>query len=399
MFGRPQPRARARRWALVAGACLALGLLVRALVGGGGSGPPLAPENTASQVVPDAARSVPRTAESPAPTASQGVGHGPGRSEAPQGFADGPPGRLRFRVLTPDGEPATARIVVRGSWLDRDLPLEPDGQGQCVLDLAADSDDEPERSRARPAPGASASIHVVQAATTARRRGPGEATLGPSADAGFTWPDAGRDVDLGVLLLAHAPVLVGGKLLSPDGRPITPNGAVRWSVQVIDDEGALERDLTEGDAFYAVIGDDGSFTLHGPPASGAGFRLSLRDDVQQTFEPTSSGAGRRDVDVNLIPTSRIQARLRVLGPVRPDHIAVEVIDGQDPSATWPSRVRTVWRDMPAWTSLLVIDVKPGNHHVVFSHEGVELLRLSSVAFPAGRASEDPRLEGLQIVTR
>ena len=55
--------------------------------------------------------------------------------------------------------------------------------------------------------------------------------------------------------------------------------------------------------------------------------------------------------------------------------------------------------MPAWTSLLVIDVKPGNHHVVFSHEGVELLRLSSVAFPAGRASEDPRLEGLQIVTR
>lgn len=378
---------------------MALGLLVLASVGGDDAGAPLSPEQVASQTAPDTARSVPRTAENPAPADGPGSEPGPDRSAAPQGFADGPPGRLRFRVLTPDGEPATARIVATGSWLDRELALEPDGQGHCVVDLAAGTDDEPERSRTLPAPGASASIHVVQAAATARRRGPGEATLGPSADAQFAWPAAGRDVDLGVLLLAHAPVLLGGRLLSPEGRPITPNGAVRWSVQELDAEGSLTRDMAEGDAFYAVIGDDGSFALHGPPASGAGFRLSLRDDVQQTFEPTTSGSGRRDVDVNLIPTSRIQARLQVIGPVRPDHIAVEVVDGQDPGATWPSRVRTVWRDMPAWTSLLVIDVKPGNHHVVFSHDGVELLRLSNVAFPAGRASEDPRLEGLRIVTR
>jgi hypothetical protein len=401
MIGRTQTLRSKGAKALAAAALAALGLLILALTGAGNgeTGGPLEARGATDD--PSGAGPTPRHAELSA-DAADGAGAAvpaTARAEAPRALEDGPPGRLRFRVLTPDGEPATRRLIAQASWLERARPLEADSRGGCVLDLAAVSEDEPTGRRGLPAPGSSVTLTVVQAAETARRRGPGEATLGPSVAASFSWPEAGRDVDLGVLLLAHAPLLVGGRFLGLDGAPVAPNGAVRWSVQGIDAAGVIGADMAEGDAFYAVVGDDGSFALHGPPAAGPGLRLSLRDDVQQTFEPVTTNPGRRGFDVNVIPTSRIQARVQVRGPVRPDHIRVDVVDGQDPSATWPSRVRTVWRDMPAWTSLLVIDVKPGTHHVVFSHDGSELLRLPNVAFPAGRASEDPRLAALEILTR
>jgi hypothetical protein len=403
MLRRGQFRRPTRSWALVALAIAVLGLLARAILGIGdhGAAQPMAPDEPIRAQRQDSESNLTRAAA----VGSSGTGAGtdsaggPERATAPQALRDGPPGHLRFRVLTPDGEPAIQRLVARGSWLEHALALEPDSAGRCLVDLADRGDDGPTGRSTLPAPGSPVTMTIIQTAVTGRRRAPGDATLGPSVAASFAWPEAGRDLDLGVLLLVHAPVIVGGRLLGPDGTAISPNGAVRWSVQELDATGSVSREMTEGDAFYAVIGEDGEFALYGPPAAGPGLRLSLRDDVQQTFEPVTTGSGRRDFDVNLIPTSRIQARLQVRGPVRPDHITVTVVDGQDPAASWPGRVRTVWRDMPAWTSLLVIDVKPGSHHVVFSHDGTELLRLSHVPFPAGRASEDPRLTGLEIVTR
>jgi hypothetical protein len=395
-----QPGRRTRPWALLALALALLGLAALGL-GDDGSTAPLSPEvrDPASRTdqTPHTAREIAVAIPGSAPSSSAPATED--RTEAPQGLQDGPPGRLLFRVLTPEGEPATRRLFGRGSWLDHAVSLEADGTGRCTIDLADRGDDEPAPRTRLPAPGSRATLTVTQAAETGSRRAPGDATLGPSVVASFAWPEAGRDLDLGVLLLEHAPVLVDGRLLGAHGIAVPTNGRVRWSVQEVDGAGAITREMTEGDAFYAVLGEDGSFALRGPPAGGPGLRLSLRDDVQQTFEPVTTGSGRRGFDVTLVPTSRIQARMQVRGPVRPDHIRVTVEDGEDPDATWPARVRTVWRAMPAWTSLSVVDIKPGRHHVVFSHEGVELLRLQNVSFPAGRASEDARLVGLELVTR
>jgi hypothetical protein len=330
-----------------------------------------------------------------------------------------PPSAARGGVLTglvraPDGAPATVGLTVRPSWWTDPVPIwlptGDDGRFRLALDEADWSEDPlptqllpaegtPVNLRLQLDEGARASLALQLDGNNAQAVDPslGRARtipsmqLGPQAIVEFRWPAPGRDLDLGVLVLEHLPLLVGCRVVGAGPRP--------------GERGGIEFDLctrVDGEPLphYRVEARDGTTELRGPwPEAAGSIQLRARDLASggAVAAPLEVGLGTYGVLVEILAPSRLESRVTLLGGARPESLDAGILEAEpDPRPGWSLPPRVSRERGEDDLLLTVAPVRPGRHTLVLRLAGREVLRVDGVEFPPGAASPDPRLTRLVV---
>ncbi|QDU66119.1 hypothetical protein [Engelhardtia mirabilis] len=197
--------------------------------------------------------------------------------------------------------------------------------------------------------------------------------------------------DLGDLRLEPLPVIASGIVRGPDGAPLRAAVVHVWPSPLAGADGAFERARD-----YAIDYDsrrtlaDGTFRLQGEVGSVDRVQLTVLGVDARTSEAVEVPVGSTDVELRVVATGRLRARVELPQQVDFGVYLALVRSGLDVDSG--SRIE-LQRGVADWRMLL-----PGTYdlHVAIHRSAEPVLRIEGLIVSADEPCDDPRIDPIDL---